>query len=78
MQGVFIEIGLYPNTDFLLDILDTNERGEIKVDSRGHTGINGVYAAGDVTDSHDKQIIIAAGAGANAALGAFEYLVTQH
>lgn len=78
VQGVFIEIGLYPNTDFILDLLDTNERGEIKVDSRGHTGINGVFAAGDVTDSHDKQIVIAAGAGANAALGAFEYLVTQH
>lgn len=78
VQGVFIEIGLYPNTDFVLDLLDTNEQGEIKVDSRGQTGINGVFAAGDVTDSHDKQIVIAAGAGANAALGAFEYLVTQH
>lgn len=78
VQGVFIEIGLYPNTDFILDLLDTNERGEIRVDSRGQTGINGVFAAGDVTDSHDKQIVIAAGAGANAALGAFEYLVTQH
>jgi len=78
VQGVFIEIGLYPNTDFVLDLLDTNDRGEIKVDSRGRTGINGIFAAGDVTDSHDKQIVIAAGAGANAALGAFEYLVTQH
>jgi alkyl hydroperoxide reductase subunit F len=78
VQGVFIEIGLYPNTDFILDLVDTNERGEIKVDSRGQTGINGVFAAGDATNSHDKQIVIAAGAGANAALGAFEYLVTQH
>ena len=78
VQGVFIEIGLYPNTEFVLDLLDTNEHGEIKVDSRGRTGINGVFAAGDVTDSHDKQIVIAAGAGAHAALGAFEYLVTQH
>ncbi len=78
VQGVFIEIGLYPNTDFVLDLLDTNEHGEIKVDSRGRTGINGIFAAGDVTESHDKQIVIAAGAGANAALGAFEYLVTQH
>ena len=78
VQGVFIEIGLYPNTDFVLDLLDTNEHGEIKVNSRGQTGVNGVFAAGDVTDSHDKQIVIAAGAGANAALGAFEYLVTQH
>lgn len=78
VQGVFIEIGLYPNTDFILDLMNTNKRGEIKVDNRGRTGINGVFAAGDVTDSHDKQIVIAAGAGANAVLGAFEYLVTQH
>lgn len=77
VQGVFIEIGLYPNTGFVLDMLDTNKLGEIRVDSRGRTGISGVFAAGDVTDSHDKQIIISAGAGANAALGAFEYLVTQ-
>lgn len=78
VQGVFIEIGLFPNSDFLMDVLSTNERGEIKVDSRGRTGVSGIFAAGDVTDSHDKQIVIAAGAGANAALGAFEYLVTQH
>ena len=78
VQGVFIEIGLYPNTDFVLDLLDTNGRGEIKIDSHGQTGVSGVFAAGDVTDIHDKQIVIAAGAGANAALGAFEYLVTQH
>ena len=78
VQGVFIEIGLYPNTDFVLDLMDTNERGEIKVDNRGRTGVNGVFAAGDVTDSHAKQIVSAAGAGANAALGAFEYLVMQH
>lgn len=78
VQGVFIEIGLYPNTDFILDLLHTNERGEIKVIVRGQTGVGGVLAAGHVTDSHDKQIVIAAGAGANAALGAFKYLVTQH
>ncbi len=78
VQGVFIEIGLYPNTDFILDLLDTNQRGEIKVDNRGQTGISGVFAAGDVTESRDKQIVIAAGAGANAALGVSEYLVTQH
>ena len=78
VQGVFIEIGLYPNTDFVLDLLDTNGRGEIKVGRHGQTGISGVFAAGDVTNIHDKQIVIAAAAGANAALGAFEYLVTQH
>jgi len=78
VQGVFIEIGLYPNTDFILDLMDTNQRGEIKVDGRGRAGISGVFAAGDVTDCQDKQIVIAAGAGASAALGAFEYLVKQH
>ena len=78
VQGVFIEIGLYPNTDFILDLVDTNQRGEIKVDNRGQTGISGVFAAGDITESRDKQIVIAAGAGANAALGVSEYLVTQH
>lgn len=77
VQGVFIEIGLYPNTEFILDLVETNEIGEIKVDGHGHTGVRGIFAAGDATDSHDKQIVIAAGAGANAALGAFEYLVTR-
>lgn len=57
----------------------SDERGGLKVDSRGQTGINGVFAAGDVTDLHDKQIVIAAGAaGATSALGVFEYLETQH
>lgn len=77
VDGVFIEIGLFPNTDFVLDLVETNERGEIKVDRHGATGVRGVFAAGDATDSHDKQIIIAAGEGAKAALAAFEYLVKQ-
>ncbi|HEV8714835.1 MAG TPA: glutaredoxin 3 [Candidatus Binatia bacterium] len=77
VQGVFIEIGLFPQTDFLLDLLETNERGEIKVDRHGQTGVRGIFAAGDATDSHDKQIVIAAGEGAAAALAAFEYLVKQ-
>jgi alkyl hydroperoxide reductase subunit F len=77
VQGVFIEIGLFPQTDFVLDLVETNERGEIKVDRHGQTGVRGIFAAGDATDSHDKQIIIAAGEGAKAALAAFEYLVTQ-
>jgi alkyl hydroperoxide reductase subunit F len=75
--GVFIEIGLFPNSDFALDLIETNPRGEIIIDGHGHTGVNGIFAAGDVTDVHDKQIVIAAGAGANAALAAFEYLITQ-
>ncbi len=77
VQGVFVEIGLYPNTGFALDLVDTNELGEIIVDSHCRTGVRGVFAAGDCTDTHDKQIVISAGEGAKAALGAFEYLVTQ-
>ena len=77
VQGVFVEIGIFPNTDFILELVETNETGEIKIDAHGHTGVRGIFAAGDATDGHDKQIVIAAGAGANAALGAFEYLITR-
>ena len=77
VDGVFIEIGLYPNSGFAVDLVETNEIGEIIVDRRGRTGARGVFAAGDVTDIHDKQIVIAAGAGATAALSAFEYLASQ-
>ncbi len=77
VQGVFVEIGIFPNTDFILELVETNETGEIKIDAHGHTGVRGIFAAGDATDGHDKQIVIAAGAGANAALGAFEYLISQ-
>jgi len=77
VQGVFVEIGLYPNTGFALDLVDTNERGEIIVDSHCRTGVRGVFAAGDCTDTHDKQIVISVGEGAKAALAAFEYLVAQ-
>jgi alkyl hydroperoxide reductase subunit F len=77
VDGVFIEVGLFPNTDFALDLVETNERGEIKVDRHGATGVRGIFAAGDATDGHDKQIVIAAGEGATAALAAFEYLVKQ-
>ena len=77
VQGVFIEIGLFPQTDFVLDLVETNERGEIKVDRHGQTGVRGIFAAGDATDSRDKQIVIAAGEGATAALAAFAYVVTQ-
>jgi len=77
VHGVFVEIGLFPNTGFALDLVDTNERGEIIIDSHCHTGVRGVFAAGDCTDVHDKQIVISVGEGAKAALAAFEYLVTQ-
>lgn len=77
VEGVFIEVGLFPASDFALDLLDTNDRGEIIVDRYGKTGVRGIFAAGDVTDNKEKQIIVSAGEGARAALMAFEYLVRQ-
>lgn len=77
VQGVFIEIGLYPNSDFIIDMVETTERGQIKVDRKGDTGVRGIFAAGDVTDNRENQIVVAAGEGARAALSAFNYLVTQ-
>jgi alkyl hydroperoxide reductase subunit F len=77
VDGVFIEVGLFPNSEFALDLLETNVVGEVAVDKRGATGVRGVFAAGDVTDNRDKQIVVAAGEGARAALAAFEYLVKQ-
>lgn len=75
LQGVFILIGLVPNTDWLKNTVECNRFGEIIVDSRGATNVPGVFAAGDCTTSPYKQIIIAMGSGANAALGAFDYLI---
>jgi alkyl hydroperoxide reductase subunit F len=73
LQGVFVEIGLIPNSEFVKD-LEKNDRGEIKVNNRNETNVPGIFAAGDVTDVPEKQIIIAAGEGAKATLGAFRYL----
>lgn len=75
LQGVFIQIGLVPNTDWLDGTIERNRFGEIIVDKHGATNIPGVFAAGDCTDSAYKQIIIAMGSGATAALGAFDYLI---
>lgn len=77
VEGIFIEIGLIPNTGFLNGFLEMNELGEIIVDSDCHTSMEGVYAAGDVTSIKGKQIIIAAGEGAKAALEAHDYLMKQ-
>jgi len=77
VDGVFIEIGFYPNSDFMLDLVETNQAGEIRADSTQCTGARGVFAAGDVTANGDKQVVVAAGEGAKAALAAFNYLVTQ-
>ncbi|PJC47450.1 MAG: thioredoxin-disulfide reductase [Candidatus Omnitrophica bacterium CG_4_9_14_0_2_um_filter_42_8] len=73
VKGVFIEIGLMPNSWFAKS-LDKNERQEIKVNCANETNVPGIFAAGDVTSVPEKQIVIAAGDGAKAALGAFRYL----
>ena len=77
LAGIFVQIGLIPNTEWAKDELLLTQRGEIIVDGRGQTNIPGVFAAGDVTDSAYKQIIIAMGTGAAASLGAFDYLIRQ-
>ncbi|MBN2224018.1 MAG: FAD-dependent oxidoreductase [Deltaproteobacteria bacterium] len=77
VQGVFIEIGLLPNSDLVVDTLNVNKTGEILVDCECRTGISGVFAAGDVTDVPFKQVIIAAGEGAKAALSAYNFLMKQ-
>jgi len=74
VEGVFVEIGLIPNSDFAIGI-EKNQLGEIKVNCRNETNIPGIFAAGDVTDVPEKQIIIAAGEGAKASLSAFHYLI---
>ncbi len=66
-----------PNSEFLQGDIELTNRGEIIAGARGETSVAGVFAAGDVTDSPYKQIIIAMGSGANAALGAFDYLIRQ-
>ncbi len=75
LEGVFVQIGLLPNTDFLKGTVELTRHGEIVVDDHGRTSVPGVFAAGDVTTTPYKQIIIATGDGAKAALGAFDYLI---
>lgn len=75
LQGVFVQIGLVPNTEWLGDTIERTRFGEIVVDKRGATNLPGVFAAGDCTDSAYKQIIISMGSGATASLGAFDYLI---
>jgi len=77
VDGVFVEIGLLPNTAFAMDVLELNATGEIVIDCQTHTGVPGVFAAGDVTNVHDKQVLVAAGEGVKAALRAHEYLLTE-
>ncbi|HCX80411.1 MAG: alkyl hydroperoxide reductase subunit F [Curvibacter sp. RIFCSPHIGHO2_12_FULL_63_18] len=75
LDGVFVQIGLVPNTEFLKGVVDLSKFGEIVVDAKGHTNVPGVFAAGDCTTVPYKQIVIAAGAGATAALSAFDHLI---
>ena len=77
LAGVFVQIGLIPNTEFLKGTLELSKFGEIVVDAKGHTSLPGVFPAGDCTTVPYKQIIIAAGEGAKAALSAFDYLIRQ-
>ncbi|MBX0316247.1 alkyl hydroperoxide reductase subunit F [Planococcus glaciei] len=75
LSGVFVQIGLVPNTDWLGDTVDRNKFGEIIIDQRGATNIPGVFAAGDCTNNPYKQIIISMGSGATASLSAFDHLI---
>lgn len=77
LEGIFVQIGLLPNTDWLKGSVALSARGEIEVDARGQTSVPGVFAAGDATTSPYKQIIIAMGDGAKASLGAFDHLIRR-
>lgn len=76
LQGIFVEIGLIPNSEFVRGIAK-NKLGEIEVDNYNRTNVPGIFAAGDVTDVPEKQIIIAAGEGSKATLSAFRYLAQK-
>ncbi|MBV7515549.1 alkyl hydroperoxide reductase subunit F [Pseudomonas sp. PDM25] len=75
LEGIFVQIGLLPNTDWLKGTIELSPRGEIIVDARGETSMPGVFAAGDVTTVPYKQIVIAVGEGAKASLSAFDHLI---
>ena len=77
VKGVFVEVGLEPNSEFMTEVVEVNEQREIIIDCRTRTNIPGLFAAGDVTNGPDKQIVIAAGDGSKAALMAYDYLLHQ-
>ena len=77
-DGIFVQIGLIPNSEFFRDLVSLNPRGEIEVDGHCRTGVAGIYAAGDVTDVPFKQIIVAMGEGAKAGLSVFEDFARGH
>ncbi|MEN2507334.1 alkyl hydroperoxide reductase subunit F [Stutzerimonas stutzeri] len=75
LEGIFVQIGLLPNSDWLKGTVELTSRGEIIVDARGETSLPGIFAAGDVTTVPYKQIVIAVGEGAKASLSAFDHLI---
>jgi NADH-dependent peroxiredoxin subunit F len=75
LEGIFVQIGLVPNTEFLKDTVELSRFGEIVVDAKCHTNVPGVFAAGDCTTVPYKQIVIAAGEGSKAALSAFDFMI---
>ena len=75
LEGVFVQIGLLPNTDWLKGVVDLSKHGEIVVDAHGRTNVPGLFAAGDATTTPFKQIVIAAGEGSKAALSAFDHII---
>jgi alkyl hydroperoxide reductase subunit F len=76
-NGIFVEIGLIPNNESVKDLVELNEQGEVIVDCSCRTSVEGLYGAGDVTTVPHKQIVIAAGEGAKAALSAYDYLINN-
>ena len=75
LEGIFVQIGLLPNSDWLKGVIELSPRGEIIVDAKGSTNVPGIFAAGDVTTVPYKQIVIAIGEGSKAALSAFDHLI---
>jgi NADH-dependent peroxiredoxin subunit F len=75
VEGVFVEIGIMPNSSLFIDTLASNQRGELLIDAHCRTGLSGVFACGDVTSVPFKQVVVAVGEGAKAALSAYDYLI---
>jgi alkyl hydroperoxide reductase subunit F len=75
LEGIFVQIGLLPNTDWLKGTVALSRHGEIEIDAHGRTSVPGVFAAGDATTVPFKQIVIAMGEGSKAALSAFDHLI---
>ena len=77
LAGIFVQIGLVPNSSFMKDVVEMNRFGEIVVDDKCRTSVPGIYAAGDVTNVPYKQIIVAMGEGAKAGLASFEDIMLK-